>query len=288
MLNIYKKELRSLILSPIGFTVVAVMLVFSGMFVTIYNLFSGSVRIEYSYQNTALVLLLAVPLLSMNTLSKEHWSKTDTLMFSLPTPLHKIIVGKYLSLVTIISIPIAVTFLYTIILSFYAQVSYLSAFTGTLAFWLCACAMLSIGLFISSLFDNPILCALCSFALMLLIYFLPTISSILPTSAEATLFVFTFICALLALLVYRLCRSKSVIIIIGVLAECILLCVYFFKSSLLEGALYQSAKVLSVMSYLDAFTVNNTVSIPTYVYYITISALFVFFTVRSEEKRRLI
>jgi len=286
MLNIFKKEFRSLILSPIGFTVVSVMLVFSGMFITIYNLFSGSVRIEYSYQNTALVLLLAVPLLSMNALSKEHSSKTDTLIFSLPTPLYKVILGKYLALVTIISIPLAITFLYTVILSFYAEVSYLSAFTGTLAFWLCACALLAIGLFISSLFENTVLCALCGFAVMLIIYFLPTFSSVLPTSAEAFVGVFTVICVMLGVLIFKLCRSKNLGIIAGAIMEVILLGVYFFDSSILDGALYEIARALSVMSYLDAFTVNNTVSIPAYVYYITISALFVFFTVRSEEKRR--
>lgn len=286
MFNVYKKEFRSLMLSPIGFTVVSVMLVFSGMFITIYNLFSGSVRIEYSYQNTALVLLLAVPLLSMNALSKEHSGKTDTLIFSLPTPLYKVILGKYLALITIISIPLAITFLYTVILSFYAEVSYLSAFTGTLAFWLCACALLAIGLFISSMFENTILCALCGFAVMLLIYFLPTFSSVLPTSAEAFVGVFTVICILLGVLICKLCRSKNLGIIVGAISEVILLCVYFFDSSILDGALYYITRALSVMYYLDAFTVNNTISIPAYVYYITISALFVFFTVRAEEKRR--
>jgi len=277
-----------MILSPMGFTVVSVMLVFSGLFVTVYNLFSGSVRIEYSYQNTALVLILAVPLLSMNALSKEHSNKTDALLFSLPTPLYKVVLGKYLSLVTIVSIPVFITFLYSFILSFYAEVSYLSAFTGTLAFWLCACAMLAIGLFISSLFDNPILCSLCGFAVMLIIYFLPTFSSVLPSSAEASLAIFTLICILAGFTVYKLCAHKSTGVIVSAIAECILLFVYFFNGKLLEGAVYECARALSVMSYLDAFTVNNTISIPAYVYYITISALFVFFTVEFEEKRRFV
>ena len=94
------------------------------------------------------------------------------------------------------------------------------------------------------------------------------------------------ICVMLGVLIFKLCRSKNLGIIAGAIMEVILLGVYFFDSSILDGALYEIARALSVMSYLDAFTVNNTVSIPAYVYYITVSALFVFFTVRSEEKRR--
>ena len=136
------------------------------------------------------------------------------------------------------------------------------------------------------MFENTILCALCGFAVMLLIYFLPTFSSVLPTSAEAFVGVFTVICILLGVLICKLCRSKNLGIIVGAISEVILLCVYFFDSSILDGALYYITRALSVMYYLDAFTVNNTISIPAYVYYITISALFVFFTVRAEEKRR--
>lgn len=286
MLNVYKKELRSMLYSPIGFTVISVMLIFFGLFVTIYNLYSGSIRIEFSYQNSALVLLLAVPLLSMSTLSKEHSSKTDALLFSLPIPIYKVILGKFFSLVTIISIPITVTFLYTVILSFYAEIYFLSAITSTLALWLCACCLLSIGLFMSSLFKNTIICALSTFALMMIIYFLPTFSSILPSSAEASLLAFSLFCILIGLIIYRLCRSKNAGIIGSAVCECVLLFIYFFNSSVLEGALYTCAKAFSIISYLDAFVVNNTISIPAYIYYVSICALFVFLTVQSEEKRR--
>ena len=34
MVNIFKKEIRSLLLSPVGFTSIAVMLLFSGLFIT--------------------------------------------------------------------------------------------------------------------------------------------------------------------------------------------------------------------------------------------------------------
>ena len=162
----------------------------------------------------------------------------------------------------------------------------MSAFVATLAFWLCSCAMLAIGLFISSLFDNTIICAMCSFAAMLIIYFLPTFSSLFSSSAEASLGVFTVICIAIGFIIYKLCAQKSIAIIISAICEGILLFVYFFDYALLEGATYKCAKALSVMSYLDAFTLNNTISIPALIYYLTISALFVFLAIEFEEKRR--
>lgn len=286
MKTIFKKEMRSLLLSPVGFTAIAVMLLFSGLFITVYNLFSGSTRIEHSYQNTATVLLLAVPLLTMNSLSREHGNKTDKLLFSLPLPLYKIILGKYLSVVCITLIPMVITFLYSVILSFYGEVSFLSAFTSTLAFFLCACALLAIGLFISSFFSSPTLCAVSVFAIILLLYFLPTLSGVLPTSSNFSLCVISIVIVLASLTVYKLTESKSISVILGTVFETVLLGVYFFRTDLLEGAIYKVCRFLSVMMPLDAFTVNNTVSIPAYVYFISISALFVFLTVVSEKRRR--
>lgn len=287
MLAVYKREMKSFFDGFTGYISTAFFLLFAGIFVTVTNLFVGVSSIETSYSVTVFVYLIAIPILTMKIMSDEKRSGTFLLLRSLPLRTRDYIFGKYLSLVTMIFIPSVIIFSYTLILSLYGKVNILAALVGTLSLFLCGCALASIGLFISSMTDSPVVAALLCFGAMLLIYFMPTISMLLPTSALGALIVLSVAIIAAAFAIYRLSSSDTLALSCGAVGEIILLFIYFISPERLEGSLAKIFSCLAVTERLESFTASAILDLSSIIYFITVSALFVFFTHEVSEKARL-
>ena len=66
MTAIYKKELKSYLTSMIGYLFMAFTLALFGLYFTAINLQQGYPEIGYALQNSAFILLIAVPVLTMS------------------------------------------------------------------------------------------------------------------------------------------------------------------------------------------------------------------------------
>ena len=108
MTAIYKKELKSYLTSMIGYLFMAFTLALFGLYFTAINLQQGYPEIGYALQNSAFILLIAVPVLTMRVLSEEQKNKTDQLLLTAPVKISDIILGKYLALLTIYVIPVLI------------------------------------------------------------------------------------------------------------------------------------------------------------------------------------
>ena len=287
MLAVYKREMKSYFSNFTGYITIAFFLLFAGIFVTVNNLFVGSSAIETSYTNTVLVYLFAIPILTMKTMSEEKRAGTDILLRSLPLSTTDYILGKYFAVVTMIFIPTAIIFSYTLILSFYGSINLLSALFGTLALFLCGCALSAIGLFISSLTGSMVTSAIACFGAMLLVYFMPALTMLLPATSLGALVTFTIIILLLGVLVYKTSQSISCAFGFVFASELILLSVYFIKSEWLEGSVRKLFSTLSVTNRIELFTSSSILDISALLYFVSVAFVFVFFTVQSAEKARL-
>ncbi len=287
MFAVYTREMKSFFNNFTGYITIAFFLLFAGIFVTVNNLFVGSSAIESSYSNTVLVYLFAIPILTMKTMSEEKRTGTYTLLRSLPLKTTDYILGKYFAVITMLLIPTVIIFSYTIILSFYGDINLLSAIFGTLALYLCGCALASIGLFISSLTSSMVSAAISCFGAMLLIYFMPALTMLLPASALGSMIVFTLLILLLGLLVYKVSANLTFALGFTCVSELILLGAYFIKSEWLEGGVRKLSSVLSVTGRVEAFTSTAILDLSSILYFITVAFIFVFFTVQSAEKARL-
>lgn len=287
MLAVYTREIKCFFSNFTGYITIAFFLLFAGIFITVSNLFVGSSAIEASYANTVLVYLFAIPILTMKTMSEEKRAGTDILLRSLPLRTTDYILGKYFAVVTMIFIPTAIIFSYTLILSFYGSINLISAIYGTLALFLCGCALAAIGLFISSLTSSMVTSAILCFGAMLLIYFMPAITMLLPTTAIGALVTFTILILLVGILVHKMSASHSCSFAFVFVSELILLAVYFLKSEWLEGSVRKLFATLSVTNRIEPFTLSAILDISALLYFITVAFVFVFFTVQSAEKARL-
>ena len=80
MSAIYRRELHSYFTSPIGWLLVAFLLVMNSFYFTAYNLNGGYSNYGLVLYNILIVLLLFCPLLTMRSFSEERRQKTDQLI----------------------------------------------------------------------------------------------------------------------------------------------------------------------------------------------------------------
>ena len=188
--------------------------------------------------------------------------------------------GKYLALLTIYAIPLVVAMVCPLIMSAFGTVSLLRAYGCLLAFFLLGAATLAIGLFMSSLTENQIIAALCTFGALILIYLMPSIASLISSTTFASTLAFSLLALLVCVLVYLM--TKSLVLSTGLfcLAELIFLILTRFTDVQMEGSF---AKMLNTLALFDRFStfVNGVFDITAIVYYISIALLFVFLTTQG-------
>lgn len=119
------------------------------------------------FGNAAIILLMAVPLLSMRLVAEERRNQTLNLLLSAPVSVSEIILGKFLGLMAFLSLFIGLAALMS--LSLYAGATLdLGLLAGNIAgLVLLAASFAALGLFISSLTAHPIVAAIGSFGALL-------------------------------------------------------------------------------------------------------------------------
>ena len=147
MTAIYKKELRSYFTSMTGYICMAFMLVVIGIYFAVINLSSGYPYFGYTLSCVIVLFLLMTPVLTMRILAEEKNRKTDQLLLTAPVSLWKIVIGKYLAMVTVFGLALLITCFYPLILSRFGTVSLPMAYTAILGYFLYGAACIAIGLF---------------------------------------------------------------------------------------------------------------------------------------------
>lgn len=162
MIAIFAKELKTYFKSIFGWIFFAVFTFFSSVFFIISSVLNGSPYISDSLMNLVSIFILVLPLITMRIIAEERRQKTDQLLITSPIPMWKIILGKYLALCAIMFIATLVVALDIIVIAIYGTVPVSDTIIALLGFFLLACEMLAIGVFVSSITEHQILAAILS------------------------------------------------------------------------------------------------------------------------------
>jgi ABC-2 type transport system permease protein len=176
--TIAKREYKLIFSSPIAYVFLFVILLVLGIFFYLDILFAvNSQQYVPSYQRTFQLLafpllFLAVPALTMRSVAEENKMGTLELMLTAPIRDWEFIVGKWFGCLLFFLTVIAITIVYPIILNSITSpgIDQLSLIAGYLGTILLASAMCAIGVFISSLFNNPIAALFASIGLMIVFW----------------------------------------------------------------------------------------------------------------------
>ena len=285
MRAVYKKELKGYLTSMQGYVFMAFILLIIGIYFTAYNLNYASPDFGYTLSAITFVFLIITPVLTMRILAEEKKNKTDQLLLTSPVPVWKIVLGKYLGMVTIYLIPVLIAGLYPFILSKYGTVSYSMAFTATIGFFFLGCANLSIGLFLSSITESQVIAAVLTFAALFCSFMMNGIESFFSQTAITSMMAFLVLAVVAAVFVYQMTKDNLLTGITGIVLAGIVLIVYFVKSSLYEGAIQKLLDLLAVTNHFDNF-VGGILDLTGIVYMLSVICIFVFLTIQSIQKRR--
>ena len=182
MRAVFRHELSSYFTGVTGYVFSAFLLLFTGIYTMVYNLQSASVHFEYVLGSMSFVFLIIVPILTMRVLAEERRQKTDQLLYALPIGMTRVVLGKYLAMITVVAIPCAIMGAYPLILRSFGNVPLGTAYGTLLAFFLLSCTLSAVGMLISSLTDNQAVAAGLCFVVMLLLYFMNSLAGFLSDS----------------------------------------------------------------------------------------------------------
>lgn len=288
MTAIFKRELRSYFHGMLGYVLTAFLLASSGIYFLALNLGYGLTDFGYyTLYRTIFMLLLYIPVLTMRSLAEERRSRTDQLLLTSPVPVWGIVLGKFFAMCAVFALPCLMDVVMILILwALGGTAPALAAnFAALLCYFLLGCAAIAMGEFLSGLTENPIIAAVAGFSVLLLAYMMPSLRSLFNAGSAVALAVFTAIAGAASLMAGLRTRS----FILGCLTFAAL-CLGLTGLFLLQSAWLTEAfsAVLSVLCFFTPFEdfVNNSFSLPTLVYYLTVTGMFLFFTAQSIEKRR--
>lgn len=168
MLAIYKKELKSAFHNVVGWLFIAAILCIIGLNFFRYNLVNGLPGFHYAVFYGMFILIMAFPVITMRTIAEEQRTKTDQLLLTAPVSVGKIVIGKYLALLTIFTIPVLISCLFPLYLRRFGEVSMGESYVAILGLYLYGAAYLALGVFLSSLTENIVIAAVLSIAFNLL------------------------------------------------------------------------------------------------------------------------
>jgi len=199
------RELRSLFLSPLAWAILAVV-----QFIVAYLFLSqvdgylmlqprlaaiegapgvSDIIVAPLLADAGIVLMLITPLITMRVLSEERRNRTLSLLFSAPVSMTEIILGKYLGLLAFFGIMIALLALMPLSLLAGTALDLGKLAAGLTGLVLLVATFAAIGLFMSSLTEQPTVAAVSTFGLLLLLWIIDWAG----TGAEQTSGLFTYL-----------------------------------------------------------------------------------------------
>ena len=285
MLAIFKRETKSYFTGMIGYVVVAVFLAVLGLYFTNQNLMFASPDFGGVLYTCTILLLFLLPALSMRSFAEERRAKTDQLLLTSPVSIPGIVLGKFLAQMAVFCVPLLAAAVMPLILTAFGRVNLVGAYASLLGFVLLGAACISIGTFLSSLTENQIIAYLSTFGVLLVCVLMNGIRSMFTSGNLLAFLVFTVALLIAAILVGVTCKSLVAgagTFFAGVAALFVLFTV---RPAWLLSAFNA---VLSALALFDPFTniVSGMFSLTAMLYYLSVTALFLFLTGQTLERRR--
>lgn len=285
MTAVLKHELRNYFHTLTAYVFGAFLLAFIGLGATLYNLQAAVSNFEFVLSFGSLVFVVIVPILTMRVIAEEKKQRTDQLLYSLPITTTEVVLGKYLALLVVYLIPLAVVSVYPLIFARYGDVYLLTSYGSIFAFFVLGAALIALGVFISSLTDNQGFAAGIGIAVILFNYYSASLSEYVSSTPAGALIAAFALVIVLGVVIRHLTKNEHLAYGFYFLAGGAVFILYLADSEAFSGLLPSVMKTLSLFERFYVF-VNGVFDLTAIVYFVTFAAFFLFLSVQSLEKRR--
>ena len=168
MIAVFGREWIEYFKTMLGYAFIAAFMFLAGVFFIVNNISPLNANFNTTLNDLIYVFMLTSPLLTMRLLSEEKKTKRDQLLLTSSISLTSIVVGKFLSAVSVFAVTIAITFVYPVILAVLGSPSLPLIMNGYLGFFLIGVAFIAVGVFVSALTENQLTAAICTYGCLLL------------------------------------------------------------------------------------------------------------------------
>lgn len=285
MTAVLKHELRSYFHSFTAYVFGAFLLAIVGFGAMLYNLQAAVSNFEYVLSFGSIVFVVIVPILTMRVIAEERKQKTDQLLYSLPITTTQVILGKYLALLAVYLIPLAVISIYPIIFAQFGDVYLPTSYGSLVAIFIMGAALVALGVFISSLTDNQGLAAGIGIAVILFNYYSVSLSEYVSSTAAGTVIALGVLVLALGTLIRYLTRNEYLAYAVAFVLLAAICITGFVDPEAFEGLLPNIMRQLSLFERFNTF-VSGVFDLTAIVYYLSVIVFFLFLSVQSLEKRR--
>lgn len=273
MIAVLKHELRLYFHSLTAYVFGAFLLAFVGIGAMLYNIQAAVSNFEFVLSFGSLVFVVIVPILTMRVIAEERKQKTDQLLYALPITTTQVILGKYLALLVVYLIPLALISLYPLLFAQFGEVYLPTSYGSIFAFFVLGAALIALGVFISSLTDNQGFAAGIGIAAILLNYYSVSLSEYISSTAFGSLAVLCVLVVLLAMLVKYLTKNETLAYFGAGGLLVLIMGFYMYDPTKFEGLLPQVMADLSLFERFYVF-VNGVFDMTAIVYYLTVIIFF--------------
>lgn len=154
MVTIYKKELASYFRSPVAYCIMGFFMLIVGYVFWNNSILQGSSKFSDTLGASGVYLTFVIPIITMKLLADERKNGTEILLRTSPVPMWKVIIGKYLSAVTLYLVMLLLTLIYPLMIIFLAEgngvFAHAQDFSSYLGFFLLGMSYIAVSLFVSS------------------------------------------------------------------------------------------------------------------------------------------
>ncbi len=286
MISIYKRELRSYFTSLTGYVAIALILLLTGIFIRVVAFEAKYMMIQNVLPSAAIILLLAIPIITMSSFAGERAQKTDTLLYSLPLSTSKIVLGKYFAMMTVFSVPVAVISLVPFILKMYGTVDWFSVYSSIIMFFLLISAMTAICMFTSSLCESQVIAAVLGSGALIVCYFAAILTSVIPKTEFAAYASFQALAILVGLAAYLFTKNRYIPFAVYAVLFTVITVIYLENSGFFLGIFNNAVNLFALFDRFAVSVSSRVFDVKTAVYYVSVAVFFNVLTVQTVEKRR--
>lgn len=177
MKAIFKRELKAYFASPVGYVVVAVLLALYGFFFFQVMAMGSSSYIGQVYNTMFMFSMMIMPIITMRSMSDDLKNKTDQALLTAPVSVTGIVLGKFFAAFGVYFVGVTLSLLPAFAMSLFSTAFpwgiLFGNYIGTLLY---GAAMISIGVFISSLTVSQVIAAISTFIIAIMLMFVDQIA----------------------------------------------------------------------------------------------------------------
>ncbi len=196
MLAIYKREMRSYFTTWTGYIFLAVAICLSAFIFAMSTLLSSTSDLSGYFSIMIYGMVIFLPILTMKSFSEEKKLKTEQLLMTAPISSYQMVLGKFLSALTMLGIYLVASLIFFIPLFEYAVVDTINGygpnialmFGNLFALFLVGACFIAIGIFISSLTENQFASIVLTIVVLLAFLLISSFNSLIENEAVRVVF----------------------------------------------------------------------------------------------------